>query len=266
MFFSLLISCASSTGSVVLENRSTNEPETVLQDPVEQTSETTEDDCIPTQEICDGIDNDCDGLIDDEDDSLDLGSASAYALDLDNDGFGNSDEVIYACVAPEQYVEQADDCNDEDASIHPQAQEECDGIDNDCDEQIDSQEVCPCDFFTVDSQSYFFCTVPEDWSSAHDICSDYGYDLVNIHSYEELLNIGDNLSVVASIWLGLNDIEEEGEWVWSNGEEHNYVNWTMNEPNQFWSDEYDCAYITPYGEWGTSQCDYLSAYMCESAQ
>jgi hypothetical protein len=85
-------------------------------------------------EICDGLDNDCDDEVDDG-----LREIKFYE-DLDEDGFGNPDKKQRACAAPEGYVENNWDCNDEDANVNPLADEVCDGLDNDCDELTDDDD------------------------------------------------------------------------------------------------------------------------------
>ena len=92
------------------------------------------------QEICDGIDNDCDELLDLDDDSIDENSGGLFYADTDGDGFGDESSLVVTCDAPEGYVANLDDCNDGDASIHPEAQEICDEIDNDCDLQVDDED------------------------------------------------------------------------------------------------------------------------------
>lgn len=92
------------------------------------------------QEICNGIDDDCDGLIDDDDPDVDITSQSTWYADADGDGFGDANATQLACNPPTNYVDNADDCDDNDAGIHPDANEVCNGIDDDCDGLIDETD------------------------------------------------------------------------------------------------------------------------------
>lgn len=87
-------------------------------------------------EICDGIDNNCDAEIDEEDDDFDFLSAPPYYADGDGDGFGGPVE-IYACEQPPHTTTHSGDCDDTQPDVFPGAEETCDGLDNDCDGQID---------------------------------------------------------------------------------------------------------------------------------
>ncbi len=81
-------------------------------------------------EVCDGIDNDCN-------DEIDEGVKTVFYLDEDGDGYGQTDSATEACEAPADYAQAPDDCNDQDPEINPAADEVCDGIDNDCNDEID---------------------------------------------------------------------------------------------------------------------------------
>ena len=72
-------------------------------------------------------------FVDEEDDSLDTATATEYYRDLDLDGFGDVAHPVLACTPPDHFVTQANDCDDDDADVHPDAEEICDGIDKDCD-------------------------------------------------------------------------------------------------------------------------------------
>ena len=84
-------------------------------------------------ETCDGVDQDCDGHIDDG-----LPSATWYE-DADGDGYGVAgSKGVYDCAPPDPtWVEDAGDCDDEDPGVHPDQVDGCDGVDTDCDGEID---------------------------------------------------------------------------------------------------------------------------------
>jgi len=87
------------------------------------------------EETCNGVDDDCDGLTDGEDDSVT--GLTTWWLDGDGDGHGGSAYSVEDCDAPEGFAETADDCDDGDAATFPGANEACDGVDNDCDTEVD---------------------------------------------------------------------------------------------------------------------------------
>jgi hypothetical protein len=84
-------------------------------------------------EVCNGRDDDCDGAIDEPD----ADDVITWFADADRDGFGDPSVTVDACYQPSGHVSPGGDCDDADASVHPEARELPDGIDNDCDRIID---------------------------------------------------------------------------------------------------------------------------------
>jgi len=83
-----------------------------------------------TEVSCDELDNDCDNETDEN-------LRNTYYKDEDGDGFGVASDTVDACSVPEGYVESNNDCNDDNININPDADEVCDGIDNNCNGQKD---------------------------------------------------------------------------------------------------------------------------------
>ena len=81
-------------------------------------------------EVCDGIDQDCDAAIDED-------VIQTWYADADGDGYGDPAAAREACERPQGTAQVATDCDDADASAYPGAEETCDGVDQNCDGEVD---------------------------------------------------------------------------------------------------------------------------------
>jgi formylglycine-generating enzyme required for sulfatase activity len=67
--------------------------------------------------------------------------ASEWYQDGDSDGFGNPGFSQPACDQPSGYIDNSNDCNDQNAEISPDGSELCDSVDNNCNGQTDEDSA-----------------------------------------------------------------------------------------------------------------------------
>ena len=127
-------------------------------------------------EVCDSVDNNCDGQVDE-------GLGSVWYRDLDQDGFGDAATSESACDAIEGYVDNGDDCNDDDAAFHPGASE------TDCEDPNDYNCDGSTGFADADSDGYPACADCDDSNAAAneasaEICDGLDNDCDGLVDYE----------------------------------------------------------------------------------
>jgi len=128
-------------------------------------------------EVCDGVDNDCD----EEADGADAEDATPWYPDADEDGFGDPDGEVLACLPPSGHVADGTDCDDEDDTRYPGAEEVCDDQDDDCDGVEDGPWATGAVPFFADGDDDGFgdpdawtlaCSAPDDHVAAGGDCDD----------------------------------------------------------------------------------------------
>ena len=91
-------------------------------------------------ETCDGKDNDCDRTVDE-------GAKITFFIDRDLDKWGDATATTtQACTQPAGYSSTPGDCDDTNPQTYPEAQEWCDGSDNDCNDIVDDKDFDGDDF------------------------------------------------------------------------------------------------------------------------
>ena len=88
-------------------------------------------------------------------------------------------------------------------------------------------------------------------------------EILNIISLKEILLTWVILCQVYSnsdFWIGYNDIDNEGDWVWSDRTTSSYTNWDDKSPN---NGGVSCAIVTSTGRWHDEPCQSQYSFICK---
>lgn len=84
-----------------------------------------------------------------------------------------------------------------------------------------------------DNGHKYFLTPEMSWESAQAWAKKKGGNLVTINDEKENQWLVENFMTLETsfLWIGINDLEKEGDFVWISGEKSTYFNWAQGEPN-----------------------------------
>ncbi len=108
----------------------------------------TDNDINPDEdELCNEFDDDCDGEVDE----AGAEGAPAWYDDNDADGYGEEASERRLCAQPANTIAVGGDCDDANPDVSPGDVELCDGLDNDCDAEVDEPDAADAPTWFIDS-------------------------------------------------------------------------------------------------------------------
>ncbi|XP_059155017.1 uncharacterized protein LOC131940420 isoform X2 [Physella acuta] len=111
---------------------------------------------------------------------------------------------------------------------------------------------------------YEIFNTPMSWHNAEKFCSNFTRkrSLAKVSSLEEMNLLNSQRTFGRSLWLGANDILEEGKWMWTDGTKVDMTSlWDRNEPNDEFGRE-DCLLINYGGGFNDVPCYMSLTFAC----
>ena len=199
------------------------------------------------QEICNGIDDDCDGSIDE---GFDIGAPCGE------------------CGIVECANERATRCSTGDTGSGATPPEICNGIDDDCDGQVDGPLLCrDCQWSIVGDGVYLFCPMDMTHESATAECRGFGYQLAELDDMDE--NVAVNAAArdegFRQFWLGLRRSPSEPDFRRRSGSgerlDDAFAPWGPAHPAP---GDRHCVYSeSRLSQWFNDDCDEEYSFVCE---
>uniref|UniRef100_UPI00398F0680 asialoglycoprotein receptor 1-like n=1 Tax=Pristiophorus japonicus TaxID=55135 RepID=UPI00398F0680 len=122
---------------------------------------------------------------------------------------------------------------------------------------------CPDQWTLFSQKCYYFSPNTDDWSSSQRFCSSKMANLVVIDTMEEQGYLKQELKAIRH-WIGLNESNIEGDWVWVDGTDYATTQqfWSAGEPRDIGNYE-ECAGLRSDGKWAVYSCSQKLNFICE---
>ncbi|XP_058267807.1 C-type mannose receptor 2 [Hemibagrus wyckioides] len=102
------------------------------------------------------------------------------------------------------------------------------------------------------------------WEEARTSCKQQGAELLSVTKVEEQSYINGFLTGYSStLWMGLNDLDLNGGWQWSDSAPLKYLNWEADQPDH--ESDQNCGVIRTEssGRWQNRDCSMALPYICK---
>ncbi|NXX44081.1 MRC1 protein, partial [Tricholaema leucomelas] len=133
------------------------------------------------------------------------------------------------------------------------------------------QGGCPEDWLLFDNKCFKGFGLNENdtltWHAARNTCISLGGNLATISTKETQASLMALLkSTVTDTWVGLNDINHEHTYLWTDGSPVYYTNWAKDSRSYYSKD--DCVYlmknpVEQAGKWKDEECKTSKSYICQ---
>ncbi|KAM3874389.1 galactose-specific lectin nattectin-like [Diretmus argenteus] len=98
-----------------------------------------------------------------------------------------------------------------------------------------SQGSCPMSWYSFNNRCYKYVAAKMIWIDAMLTCVSQKANLVSVHSPDEnqfvstlIKNFSPNQ---VRSWIGLSDLQKEGNWMWSDGSQVDFIQWDEGQPD-----------------------------------
>eukprot|EP00117_Sycon_ciliatum_P007514 scpid20721/ scgid10588/ Macrophage mannose receptor 1; C-type lectin domain family 13 member D; C-type lectin domain family 13 member D-like; Macrophage mannose receptor 1-like protein 1 len=125
--------------------------------------------------------------------------------------------------------------------------------------------ACEAGWSNQNNNCYLAVVQNQSWVAARQWCITHNAELVNIMSAVEnklVVQIASGLlGRTSSYWIGLNDMQTQGQYSWSTGNTLVYNNWRSGEPNNPLDE--DCVEMDDSSYWNDQGCSTQRSFICK---
>uniref|UniRef100_A0A665UEQ5 C-type lectin domain-containing protein n=1 Tax=Echeneis naucrates TaxID=173247 RepID=A0A665UEQ5_ECHNA len=130
--------------------------------------------------------------------------------------------------------------------------------------------ICPAGWASFAGSCYWMTETVKNWHDAEAHCNSEQGHLASFHSQEELSFLTGELihyGINTQSWVGLNDINVEGQFVYTDGTPADFLLWAPNQPDNYQNNE-DCVHLRGMnhheaGKLNDDFCTSTMEYICK---